>query len=472
LNVSSPSTPFEVGSCQSVVEARDVALKDDYAYIADDWFGVVVMDISDPSNPAQVGNAGSGGKRSVDVADTFLYTMGDWLHVFGLGDRRHPEELGYYHPPMMSGSCAISGGYAFAGTDIGLIVVSVSDLTEMHEVGSCTAGATDIALRGHYVYAPCSYGFGVVDVSDPLSPSRVGFCMLGDISEGVALGDSVAVVAAQNSVRIVDISDPTSPTVIGVYDSVFQAQAIAVRDSLAFVMQGVRGLVVLDISDPCRPVRVGQVVPALFHYDIALLGDYAYVAAADSGLVIVDVTDPASPRVAGCYTAGRADFVLAQGKYIYIAGRQSQTGQVPLVMLDVTDPLSPVEVAQCDDGGIPCVADGSLLYVERYGLHVYEQSGYGLEERSGGYTRGPAARMLSTFSLGEDVAVDFFTPSETVMDFRLYDIAGKRIAQLPHARYERGQHRVFLSARGLALGAYFVKSTPPMNGAGKVVICK
>jgi hypothetical protein len=55
INISNPSSPTEVGSCDTPEEAWDVAVSGSYAYVADGLSGLRIINISNPSNPTEVG---------------------------------------------------------------------------------------------------------------------------------------------------------------------------------------------------------------------------------------------------------------------------------------------------------------------------------------------------------------------------------------------------------------------------------
>ena len=55
IDISNPSNPVEVGYYDTPGYAWDVAVSGSYAYIADGISGLRVIDISNPSNPVEVG---------------------------------------------------------------------------------------------------------------------------------------------------------------------------------------------------------------------------------------------------------------------------------------------------------------------------------------------------------------------------------------------------------------------------------
>jgi len=468
VNIANASDPFRVGVCPSPSHPCDVALKDNYAYVADNFYGYIVVDISNPPSPVRVGGADMGGKWAVSVADTFAYMLGDWLHMYSIRSRITPHELGHYHALSLNGGCAVKGDYAYIGSDVGLLVIGVGDLTNMREVGCATTAAIDIVIRDTWAYSCTDFGMATLSLGNPIAPRSVGYCSLQDWPVRISLSGTLAGVAAQNSVRIVDVSDPTQPTVVGVYDSLVLPTGVVVRDSYAYVSEIREGLRILDISNPVQPLLVGHLQTAFYAHGISLIWPYAYIATGDAGLTIVDVSDPSAPVEAGLYVPGFPVWdIAAQGRYVYITGWNA-----PIQVLDVANPTAPVVVAYHGDAGRGPFPAGPLILAKSSGLHVYEQSGYGIEESRARDARGDGPTLLSSRLSGTTLVVSFFAPRQVTMDFRLYDLAGRERTELPSARYAQGVHTLALSVTGFSPGVYFLKSNAPMVGSGKVVICK
>ena len=54
--------------------ALGVTVVDDYAYIADEYFGLAIIDVSDPTNPGSPVSMDTSGKASdIDVVGNYAY---------------------------------------------------------------------------------------------------------------------------------------------------------------------------------------------------------------------------------------------------------------------------------------------------------------------------------------------------------------------------------------------------------------
>ncbi len=178
LNVST-TTPSLVGPCDTPGDARGVALSSDdhYAYVADgNNSGLRVVDV-DPSSPyflTVIGHCPTPGfARDVAVSGNYAYIADGWtgLRVVDVSNPNLPNEVGYYYTSWASG-VAVSGSHAYVASEgEGLRVVDVSDPATPLEVGfyNTPGYALGVAVFGDYAYVADCFYFGIYDCSDAVS---------------------------------------------------------------------------------------------------------------------------------------------------------------------------------------------------------------------------------------------------------------------------------------------------------------
>ena len=174
------------GSYDTSGYAQDVAVSGGDAYIADGNNGLVVVDVSDPTDPVRVGGYyDSNYAQGVAVSGDYAYVADGTggLVVVDVSDPPDPTWVGGYDASDYAYGVAVSGGYAYvADRDSGLVVVDVSDPANPTRAGGYDTGsAQSVAVAGGYAYVadgsgglvvlePDSDGDGVADVYD-LFPS-------------------------------------------------------------------------------------------------------------------------------------------------------------------------------------------------------------------------------------------------------------------------------------------------------------
>jgi len=216
-----------VGSVDTPGVATSVAVSGSYAYVADVYMGLQVVNIATPGSPVIV--------RSVGPI---------------------PEAVGV----------AASGNHVYvAEWDFGLHVVDITRLPEEAViVGSIdTPGeASSIAVSGSYAYvAGGSSGLQVVDISTPGAPVIVGNVDTPDEAWRVTVSGSYAYVADiseydDSILRVVDITTPESPVIVGSFDTPGYVSEVAISGSYLYVADGGAGLEVLLPQCETPPVPV------------------------------------------------------------------------------------------------------------------------------------------------------------------------------------------------------------------------
>ncbi len=387
-----------------------VAVSGAYAYVADGWKGLRVVDVSNPAQPREVGSYDTPGwAEGVAVSGAYAYVAdgGASLRVVDVSNPAQPREVGFYKTPGNAVGVAVSGAYAYvADYREGLRVVDVSNPAQPREVGFYdTPGyAYGVAVSGAYAYvADYREGLRVVDVSNPAQPREVGFYDTPGYAYGVAVSGAYAYVAdGPSGLRVIDVSNPAAPRQVGVYDTPGWAEGVAVSGSYAYVADGGAGLRVVDVSNPAQPRGVGFYDTPGYAQGVAVSGAYVYVADGYyGGLRVVDVSNPAQPREVGFYdTLGEARGVAVSGSYIYVADREgglvilrfTRAGTYSIsgrVVDSSGNPISGVTVSDNAGHTTTTGSDG------RYTLSGLAAGTYTITPSKSGYAFSPASRQVT-----------------------------------------------------------------------------
>jgi len=118
-----------------------VAVSGSYAYVADDWAGLRVIDFSTPGSPFEVGFFDTCGiANDVIVSGSYAYIADgpQGLRVIDISTPVSPFEVGFFDTPLgWTYGVAVSGSYAYVaeGNRPSLRVIDVSDPSSPAEVG-------------------------------------------------------------------------------------------------------------------------------------------------------------------------------------------------------------------------------------------------------------------------------------------------------------------------------------------------
>ena len=126
VNVANPAKPVEVGFYYTPGYASDVVVAGSYAYVADGWHGLRVVNIANPARPVEVGFYDTPGSAAgVAVAGSYAYVAdyGAGLRVVNITNPANPVEVGFYDTPGESQDIVVAGNYAYVADDKGGLVI-------------------------------------------------------------------------------------------------------------------------------------------------------------------------------------------------------------------------------------------------------------------------------------------------------------------------------------------------------------
>jgi len=387
LDVSDPGAPVRLSHFESSGDVSVVAVSGFYAYVTGTgWTRLVVLDVSNPASPRQVGVCDFTPQLSVSamtVIGPYAYLVGGLcdpdrgvLAVIDVSSPTGPKEVGRYKTAQDVLGLATIGNHAYLAegwrvTNEGergrLEILDISNPANPQPVGSCDMNryAKAVAVRAGYAYvATPGGGLRIIDVSNALKPQQVGqytpdpgmlWCAGLYDAASVTLSGSRAYVASANGLQVIDIRSPTSPKLAGVVWTDAFAEDVSVSGHYAYVADGCGGLQIIDVADPTRP-RSEAVYREYSSRRVALLGDRLYVL---GPFRILDVTSPSRPTL-----VGQADLYLGADAFLGAAADYAYVGGENLLVVDVRNPVEPV-------------AGGYYYHVgECYGRSMSLQDGY------------------------------------------------------------------------------------------------
>ena len=268
--------------------------------------GVLIIDMSDPGNPAQLGEmliprTGPVTRRGSDLflAETLLYIAdATGLHIVNVSNPSLPKVMGSLELPEAQHAVlriSVDGGMALmAAGSSGAYIVDVTDPANPTLVGTLeTPGPnsdTVDSTKSVYVQGDLAFladeraGLRIIDIANPTSPKELGAFATEQFTQDVldvfVQGDHAFVVAG-GDVQVLNISVPTDPRAVGyleIPDS-RSGERVFVQGNLAFLF-GSWDLRVIDISNLDAPKEVGFLtIQPHFIRDIFVQGDLAFLGA-------------------------------------------------------------------------------------------------------------------------------------------------------------------------------------------------
>jgi len=184
VNIGNPSSIFVVGSFMSDGQPSYCISREDTIYSNGDNF--IIIDASDPVSPIQIGiyeDLFDAARFQVSPPWAYLAQNNFGLSVMDISDPTSPVE--YFHCLALTNyvrSVDVTNfGHILVGTDDELLIYRhCTDSIEMIASWSAPGPVHDIFIDGIYAFLACgTAGLRIIDISDPFSPSEVGYYSLG-----------------------------------------------------------------------------------------------------------------------------------------------------------------------------------------------------------------------------------------------------------------------------------------------------
>ncbi len=311
-----------VGTYSTSREVNSVFVVDDTAYVANGGDGLLILDVSVPSEPRKIGQ--------YPLEDPVNKAM----NVVVANNVAYVTQQG-----------GTQGGRALRDKLMLLDVGIPSNPVKLGEYQHNNHRSLDkIAVVGNIVYLTATDELILVDVSTPSSPVKVGEFKFGSniVNPGVTVVDSIAYIRA-NDFHIVDVRKASEPVQIGQFDTSDWGAGVAVVGKMAYAVGWSGGLDIIDVSVPSHPTKLGR-YKEMGRYElippgaqgrhtmirVSVAGNIAYVTyifgvdhgtwteTLESGVIAIDVSDPHNPaKIAEYSEIEGASSVFALGDLVF-----------------------------------------------------------------------------------------------------------------------------------------------------------
>ncbi|MCB9761705.1 MAG: hypothetical protein H6739_17810 [Alphaproteobacteria bacterium] len=242
---------------------------------------------------------------------------------------------------------------------------ALSPLSAVNPAGRGIVHINDIAPVEDDALALASYaGAFLMDVADPTAPEALdrggqALYWANTLERRVALsgreGGTVVAEAGEGWARVTPLDLADAP------------EGVALTDGLVLIAARAQGLLVVDVATQ----QIQGVLDLPGALDVVMDGGVAWVADTERGLVGVDLTDPSAPVEVGVLPIPGIPSALAGDG----AGRVAVAAGSRTVLVDVHEPVAPVELAALGSGGVAyrvAFGDGLLAVADWSATRVYD----------------------------------------------------------------------------------------------------
>jgi hypothetical protein len=438
INVSNPAVPVVTGIYRPPMYLGGFALQNDRVYVADVWYGLRTVDISNPHNPTEIarydqcgdyGEVKVVGNRAY-VSRSAVSDRGCRIQVLDISDRQHPVELGDLEiaggPEVTRFNYYLSGTTCFVSRVRGeahLDAYNLADPASPVLLGTLAGEGYAFRglLRGNIFYVNEHNGLRIVDVSNPAAMQQVNFwehdvgnCLMADDGNRLYLAENCGL-----GLSAVDLTDPVRPVVLQTAMHC-SAEGLSAGNGMVCLISH-DTLLIYDAvpGDPWEPLSATPLDQTWTdgEHTVAIDGDLVYLTTDESRLLIYDATDRSAPQLVGSYqTPGNASgVVLSSGLAVVAQGSA-------LGLYDCADARLGAS------GRVPVALSGSVALEPNY--------------------PNPFNAVTQ---------IPFELPAQSRVTLTVYDVLGRSVATLASGNYAAGSHVIAWNGNGVASGQYFVR---------------
>ncbi len=468
-NISNPLNIWQE-SAISGLGGWDFYKLGDYVYSPD----FHIIDVSDSANPAVVGDTIlSATAWAVWVNNNFGYAYVansyEGLRLININNPTNPIPGNAYYGADNSRDGFIQGNYAYvANMRKGLKIVDVSIPSNPFEVGEYdTVGIqpnlNSIWVRDSFAYVPTTMttapgALKILNIQEPSNPVLITTSPVATgNAEDIFIKDSFAyLISGIRMYQEVKIKNPFAPESLRRYmlPDGGTPWKVFVNDSFAYVADGDSGLRILNIKNPGAPYEIGHFDAPDAIYSVFIKDTLAYLAALSAGLRFVNIKNPASPQEIGYYiTPGWTRDVWVVDTIAYVAA----SGCVEVI--NIINPITPFRIAYYD--GLP-QSPRRIFYKSPYLYYAAFESGVGIFQWDEvGINEGDKISNNLLFSVNPTIANKYLyieltnIYNKTDLNINVYDRLGRIVMQKSIIN-NIDLNRYKINVNNLPTGVYFV----------------
>jgi hypothetical protein len=326
VDISIPDTLFIVQTINSYGEKKSLRFKGNVMYVADSYYGLVIIDINDLNNPIykyHIPSAYNTGYLIVDNNLVYVSDMG--LRILDVTDPNNPQRISVFQTIYGTDKIFKKDNLVFLvdGNIGGMRIIDVEypnfplELSQIKPNQNFIISAT---AYQDYLYLAQGDSLGIWDITAPYYPIHVNTIHLAGYSSELIIKDSLLITcqAPPGGILIYNLNNPEFPNLLSTFITEYESQHLA-RQGNYIIGGGYAGFEIIDITNPAQPYQV-SFFSTPYMYDLAAINNYLYIAFAEAGIKVYDLNNVLVPQEVGYYdTKGIAWSVDCWDDKIFVA---------------------------------------------------------------------------------------------------------------------------------------------------------
>lgn len=279
-----------LGSYQ-LPRASSVTAFGNFAYIADRFFGLRIINITDPTSLELTGAYQINSPvHGLTFANSLVFmTSNAGLHVLNVTNPAMPNLISSFNTTNPAWSVEVVNNRAYVAGQGKLYIIDISSLPAPELLGvygnNTQAAPSGLAVVGNLTYLVAKSHLDILNTVDPGNIIRLGrYDRLNSVSSIKVTNDQIAFLADElgAGLQVLNVTDSSAPAFLSSYNSADEIEDIAVYGSLLALATGNSGVNLVSVDNPALPVLVGRyntpgyASGVFFHQDRVLVADDNY----------------------------------------------------------------------------------------------------------------------------------------------------------------------------------------------------
>jgi len=336
----------------------DVIVKGFMANAVSSFYGLQIIDVTDPLAPENLGYVSIMEAKRLAVLDHYAYVstrVGSLVAIVDIDDQQAPTVAGNIVTNANVRDLIVVNRYLYlALADESLVVYDADYPVDPEAVGAVTpplGEVKELAWSGSHLLAAGDGGLVAYDVTTPEAPVLSGALTLpGSYTLSLTVRGDRALIGRAIQTEIIDVSEPTEMTVLGTIPE--QGAGAHLSGDQAWlgvdICWDAPGLAIYDIADPANPARLHEVGRGMMGWLEVAVESHGVVVVAETmcwcagewpSLHIFRPGEAPPPAPLSSAKQPAVSCLLARD-YVLYAGSNDL-----IAVRDISDPSEPVDVA-------------------------------------------------------------------------------------------------------------------------------
>ena len=414
-------------------EINSIIPEGNLLFLADNSFGIKLLNISNPANPTLISQYGDtyNNTHNIAVQGKFAYVAdgADGMEVIDISNPHFMQKVNSWSNGYNVTDVLISDNLAILSVqDLGIEILNISQPKSLIKVTNWTNNRKpcNVVLKGNHLFvASENYKLEILDISNLNNIINVGELPISNKPYQILFKNNYIFLAnGIDGLKIIDISDISNPSLTNSFGQMGSITNIRIKENYIFLANNTFGLSVVDIKNQVNP-------RLMYHWDIneqitsfEIYGDHIYLGCEYSGLQVLKFTELIKTKEIFGYSPNiYARNIILDDDKAFLCSIEDGPYEGGLSIFDISDPFNPQHIGNFSNSGFEFYdveVKGGICFAAAYNngllsLNITDPANINILDSIGGY--------LLNFSQNIEIFNEFAFVANGLIGLDIYDIS-------------------------------------------------